>query len=295
MPADDFTQPSFGQRYFAVRRRLGPLVMGIDPSKESLAAWGLEDSPVGLKEFCAASLEVASSRVGLVKFQSAFFERQGWRGMRVLSEAMQEARSNGLLVILDVKRSDIGSTAFAYGEAFFNQKADFFADAVTLTPYLGVEELMPVFRLAAESGGYVFVVARSSNDGARSIQQVGSEGLSVEETVLKKIRSVNQNSFAGIAAGMDHRPGVTGPVGAVFAPNCPDGIGVDLAELGCLFLAPGIGAQGATMKMTAEVFSSCKTAVLPSVSRAVLSCGPDRKAMFEAVEALAKAAEDSLG
>ncbi|MCL5047357.1 MAG: orotidine-5'-phosphate decarboxylase [Firmicutes bacterium] len=295
----DATPLPFTQRYFDLRSRRSPLVMGIDPAKETMISWGLDDSPSGLKEFCDRSLEVAAEGVGLVKFQSAFFERLGWRGMQVLSDSLRLAKEAGLLVILDVKRGDIGSTASAYGEAFFSDGADFFADAVTLSPYLGVEELTPIFQLANEKGGYVFVVARSSNEDARSIQQLRQGDLSVEEIVLEKILAANRHFFVEPGGGKEKvfvdGLRTTGPVGAVFAPNHGREIKVDLADFNCLFLAPGIGAQGATISMTADVFSSCREYVLPSVSRAILRHGPGRKAMSEAIRILLKETEDFLG
>jgi len=287
---------SFAQRYFKERSLLGPLVMGIDPSRDILLQWGLEDSPGGLADFCKICLESAAGNVALVKFQSAFFERQGYRGLQVLSDSLKLARENGLLVILDGKRGDIGNTSLAYAETYFSQTSDFFSDATTVSPYLGLADLGPVFEMAHNAGGYVFVVARSSNPGARSIQaKMLDKNLSVEASVLAEIRRINESYLSDKTDNLflqDHPGGtvhtadpvaVVGPVGAVVAPNCQEEISVQLASLRCLFLAPGIGAQGATMAQTADLFSGCIDNVLPSMSRSILASGPDIRAMVQKI------------
>src|SRR5580658_3468119 len=101
---------SFAQRFAATRSGPGPLVLGLDPSGRLLGEWGLGDTPDGLDRFADIALAAAAGTVGLVKPQSAFYERHGWRGVRTLSRLAEEARSAGLLVILDAKRGDVGST-----------------------------------------------------------------------------------------------------------------------------------------------------------------------------------------
>jgi hypothetical protein len=100
---------AFASRFAKVRSGPGPLVWGLDPSKALLEAWGLGDDPDGLDRFADIVLGAAVGTVGLVKPQSAFFERHGWRGFRTLSRLIADARSAGLLVVLDAKRGDVGS------------------------------------------------------------------------------------------------------------------------------------------------------------------------------------------
>ncbi len=289
------TPVPFIDRYFSARLKYGPLVMGIDPSADLLAKWGLPDSPTGLSDFCRICLEAAVGNVGLVKFQSAFFERQGCGGLEVLRDSLKFARLNNLLVILDAKRGDIGNTAFSYGETYFRPNSDFFTDAVTVSPYLGVRELMPIFEKADAVGGYVFVVARSSNFDARTIQGAKVAGnLSVEESVMTDIVKVNKDLFfshntqflsASDGESKSDMAGeyeiylttkdAVGAVGAVLAPNCQEPLSILLQSLKCLFLVPGIGAQGATLAQTADLFRGCINNALPSLSRGILFNGPD--------------------
>jgi orotidine-5'-phosphate decarboxylase len=108
---------TFAARFAAVLAARGPLVFGLDPSADLLEAWGLGDSPDGLDRFADIVLEAAAGSVGLVKPQSAFYERHGWRGVRTLQRLIASAREAGLLVILDIKRGDVGSTNDAYAGA----------------------------------------------------------------------------------------------------------------------------------------------------------------------------------
>ncbi|MCW2930810.1 MAG: orotidine 5-phosphate decarboxylase, partial [Actinomycetia bacterium] len=125
---------TFASRFAKVRSDHGPLVWGLDPSKALLETWGLGDDPAGLDRFADIVLDAAAGTVGLVKPQSAFFERHGWRGFRTLSRLIADARSAGLLVVLDVKRGDVGSTNDAYAQAFLGAGAPLAADAVTVHP-----------------------------------------------------------------------------------------------------------------------------------------------------------------
>lgn len=109
---------TFATRFAVVRSRFGPLVWGLDPSGSVLEDWGVGDTPEGLDRFADIVLEAAPGTVGLVKCQAAFYERHGWRGFRTLQRLIAEAQSAGLLVIVDAKRGDVGSTNDAYAEAY---------------------------------------------------------------------------------------------------------------------------------------------------------------------------------
>ena len=143
---------AFAVRFAAVRSEVGPLVWGLDPSGFLLEAWGLTDSPDGLDRFADIVLEAAVGTVGLVKPQSAFFERHGWRGFRTLGRLIADARSAGLLVVLDVKRGDVGGTNDAYAEAFLGPGAPLEADAVTVHPYLGLAAMGTSCRVLTRQG-----------------------------------------------------------------------------------------------------------------------------------------------
>ena len=104
----------FGQRLAsAVRRTRAPVCVGLDPHPGRLPAQ-LGEGADAAQAFCEGVIDAVADLVPVVKPQSAFFEAMGWRGVRALERVVKHARARGLIVILDAKRGDIGSTARAF-------------------------------------------------------------------------------------------------------------------------------------------------------------------------------------
>lgn len=265
------TLAPFGTRLRHALDTRGQLCVGIDPHASLLAAWGLSDDIAGLETFSRTVVEALADRVAVLKPQAAFFERFGSRGVAVLEQSVAEARAAGALVLMDAKRGDIGSTMAAYAEAFLSPTSPLFSDAVTVSPYLGFGSLRPALDLARENGAGVFALALTSNpEGAEVQRAVGADGELVAASVLRQLAAEN--------AGAEP----LGSFGAVVGATLADA-GVDLAINGPL-LAPGIGAQGATMADLPRVFGEAVRNVVPSVSRDVLKHGPSVPALREAAE-----------
>ena len=117
----------------------------------------------------------------LVKPQSAFFERHGSRGIAVLERLLAAFAGTSTLVLLDVKRGDIGSTMQGYADAYLAPGAPLAADAVTLSPFLGFGSLAPALDTAAAAGRGVFVLARTSNAEGAAVQAAVADGRSVAQ------------------------------------------------------------------------------------------------------------------
>ena len=130
------------------------------------------------KKFCFGVLDVVGSMVPAVKPQAAFFEQLGPCGMTVLGEVIAYARQKGLLVILDGKRNDIGSTASAYAEGILGEpeESGWGADAITVSPYLGEDSLDPFFDVAQKRSAGAFVLVKTSNPGGGMLQDLAVEG-----------------------------------------------------------------------------------------------------------------------
>lgn len=270
----------FGDRLAAAIKERSALCVGIDPSASLLAGWGLPDDAAGLASFGRSVLDAVQDVVAIVKPQSAFFERHGSAGVAVLEDLCRDARSRGLIVILDVKRGDVGSTTDAYAQAYLSPGAPFDVDAITAAPYLGVGALEPMFEAARASGRGVFVLARTSNPEGAVIQdaRVGDSGSDVVGQVLAEVGARNAAT-----------PGAAfGSIGVVFGATC-DTDGYDLLALAGPILAPGLGAQGATPDDIARRFAGLHERVLPSASRSILRAGPDIAAMRAASSDLASA------
>jgi orotidine-5'-phosphate decarboxylase len=269
----------FPQRFLALAAERSPLCVGIDPSSESLADWGLADDVAGLRAFCERITDVCAPLVAAVKPQAAFFERHGPAGMQALRDTVARAQHHGALVIIDAKRGDIASTAVAYGEAFLGSRSPFGGDAVTVNPYLGFVSLVPIYDIARREGAGVFVVVRSSNPEGKTLQQATmTGGRSVAEHLAEDIAAHNA------AAG----DGEIGPLGAVLGATL-GGEAAGLAALlpNGLLLVPGVGAQGATIADVRRDFAAHYGRVLPSISRALSRAGPNSQALQARVEEFA--------
>ena len=288
----------------------GPLCVGVDPHASLLAAWGLPDTPEGLRRFGAATLAAVAPHAAAIKPQSAFYERHGSRGIAALEELLGAARDAGVLTILDVKRGDIGSTMGGYAEAYLADGAPLAADAVTLSPYLGPGSLRPAVDLALETGRGLFVLALTSNPEGAHLQHAATAGAhdggdegSVAGTVLDAVRAWNREE--GAAGGPTGATGTTGfsgsgelgSFGLVVGATVGDAVarlGLDLATLGGPLLAPGVGAQGAGPAELAAVFGDARGNVLASTSRGVLRAGPDEDALAAAARRAGEEARRSL-
>lgn len=266
----------FGERLTASVGAQGPLCVGIDPHPGLLHRWGLTDDPDGLARFTAACVEALAGHVAAVKPQSAFFERHGSRGIAVLEAALAALRGTGTLAVLDVKRGDIGSTMDAYADAYLAPGAPLGADAVTLSPYLGVGSLTGAIRTATANGRGVFVLARTSNTDGADVQLARRPGgaRSVAQDVVDACAA--RNRAESDRRGPD-RAGPVGPVGVVVGATADHGL--DLSALHGAVLVPGLGAQGASPADVAARFAGVRGVVLPAASRSVLAAGPDPAAL----------------
>jgi len=281
----------FATRVAAAVATTGPLCAGIDPNRQLLADWGLDDTPAGLRTFGLRCVEAFASVVPVVKPQVAFFERMGAAGLAVLEEVLGACRDAGLLVIADAKRGDIGSTMDAYAEAWLDPTSPLAADAVTCVAYLGLGALQPALDLAAAGGKGVIVVVRSSNPEGRPLQEARTlatagdgPGAAVEDMLLGEIADLNHGGLP-----------VAGTVGAVIGATLEPS-SFDLSGLGGVILAPGIGAQGGTAAGAGALFAGCPAGtVLPSASRSLLAHGPDAGALRAAAAAECEAMAQALG
>ena len=259
---------TFGARFAAALEARGPLCAGIDPHAGLLTEWGLPDDVSGLERFALTAVEGLAPHVSVVKPQSAFYERFGSRGVAVLEKVVAGSRAAGALVLLDVKRGDIGSTTQAYADAYLDPSSPLAADAITASPYLGFGSLDPMLEACRRHGGGLFVLALTSNKEGPEVQHARTGDGTVAGTVLAHLRAAN--------AGAEP----VGSFGAVVGATIGD-TEEDLDVNGPL-LVPGFGAQGGTVDDMARIFGRASRWALPSSSRDVLRAGPDVGALRDA-------------
>ncbi|MEM1086414.1 MAG: orotidine-5'-phosphate decarboxylase [Pseudomonadota bacterium] len=227
----------FADRLIAATRQYGPLCVGIDPHAGRIPALFGGDTPEGLENWGMALAEAATGHAGIIKPQAGLFERHGWQGMRALSKVCATAKEAGLIVLMDAKRGDIGSTAEGYASAYLKATSPFACDALTVNPYMGLDTLEPHVRAAEDSGKGVIVLARTSNPGSADYQARDLDGAPLYARVVESLapmveRLKGQNGWSSLMLVT----GATGPDEAKhlrsLSPNA-------------LFLVPGYGAQGA--------------------------------------------------
>ena len=272
----------------AVRKARNAVCVGIDPRPEDLPPGfldGYAEDRAGvakaLETFGRAVVEVVAPMVPVVKFQAAFYEAYGPEGVAALHATAADARAHGLLVIMDGKRNDIGSTAEAYARAYLGKvpvggrfEPSWDVDALTINPYLGSDGVNPFIKVAAREGKGLFALARTSNASAREFQDLDVGGRPLYRAVADKLKEWG-DGYRG--------EGGYSLVGAVVGATYP----AELAELreampGVPFLVPGYGTQGATAADVAPAFDADGLGAIVNSSRGIIFAyqKPDAKAKF---------------
>jgi orotidine-5'-phosphate decarboxylase len=246
----------------AIRQKKTPVLVGLDPRAESLPAGliageGLEATARGYADFCRGVIDV-------VKPQAAFFEQLGPAGCTALAEVIRYAAAKGLVVILDGKRNDIGSTAEGYAQAYLGpgDSSPWGSDALTVSPYLGDDSLTPFMDVAQARGAGIFVLVKTSNPGGKRFQDIVVDGRPLYRHVGDYVEQL-----AAQTAGS----GGYGLAGAVVGATWPQ----QLAELRqamphAFLLIPGFGAQGGTAKDCAAAFDSRGLGAIVNNSRGII-------------------------
>ena len=230
-----------------------------------------------IADFHELVLDAVADLVPAIKPQLAFFEQYGSAGIQAFEDTVRAAKERGLLVIADGKRNDIASTAEAYAASFLGeteilgeQQKVFDADAMTVTPYLGRDSLLPFVDVCAKEAKGLFVVLKTSNPGSRDYQdqRLEATGRPLYETIAETIHDlgkplIGESSYSSIGA----------VVGATF----PD----DARRLRALMpqafiLVTGYGVQGARGRNAAACFNADGLGAIVSSSRGITYADSDR-------------------
>ncbi len=243
----------------AVRAKKSAVLVGLDPRVESLPP----SCNGSFFDFCKGVIDVVAPLVPAVKPQVAFFEQYGPEGMAILQQVVRYARQKGLLVILDGKRNDIGSTAAAYADGMLGEKSAWGGDAITVSPYLGDDSLTPFFETAVQRDAGVFVLVKTSNPGGAMLQDlIAADGKTIYRHVAEYVQTASSKTKGSNRYGN---------IGAVVGATWPE----QLAELRELmpdvwFLVPGFGAQGGSAKDVAPAFDYDGLGAIVNNSRGII-------------------------
>ncbi len=245
-------------------------MVGLDPRWEQLPdlfrAGGDDSWEARARAYAAFSngvVDVVAPLVPAVKIQAAFFEELGPAGMTAMAAVIEHAHDRGLLVILDGKRNDVGSTAVAYARGYLGRGASAWqADALTVSPYLGDDSLAPFVETAAQRGAGLFVLVKTSNAGSGMLQDLVADGRSVYRRVAQLVERLAIETEGDCGYGS---------VGAVVGATYPE----QLAELRAAmphtwFLVPGFGSQGGTAADVAAAFDDRGRGAIVNNSRGII-------------------------
>jgi orotidine-5'-phosphate decarboxylase len=228
-----------------------------------------QETAIAYEKFCREVIDVVAPLVPAVKPQAAFFEQLGPAGMVAMERVVRYAQELGLLVIIDAKRNDIGSTAAAYAQGFLGRTSAWGGDALTVSPYLGNDSLSPFVDVARERGAGIFVLVKTSNPGGRMLQDLVADQLPIYRHVAGYIESLAVETV-GVCG--------YGAVGAVVGATYPH----QLAELRqamphTWFLVPGYGAQGGAAEDVAAAFDAVGQGAVVNNSRGIIFAYASKK------------------
>lgn len=246
-----------------------PLVVGLDPRQSSLPQGIRPEGDASLAEvaaaydtFCRGVIDAIAGIVPAVKPQMAFFEELGPDGMTVLGRLVKYAQSKDLLVMLDGKRNDIGSTATAYARGLLGRDSPWGGDALTVSPYLGDDSLEPFVEVARERSAGIYVLVKTSNPGGKQWQDQTIGDMPLYRHVGAYVESLAQDTEGKQGYGL---------VGAVAGATYPEQL-TELREAmpHTWFLVPGFGAQGGAAADVAGAFDAKGLGAIVNSSRGVI-------------------------
>lgn len=277
-----------------VRSKNTPLCVGLDPFPDKIPALfgdAREDTAAVLK-FGTAIIDIAREHACVLKPQLGLFEQYGEMGYAVARMLTNYARQEGMLVILDAKRGDIGTTAEGYARATIGPAPGFDADAVTVNPYMGKDTLEPFIARAQANGRGVVVLVRTSNPGAGDVQDLQVGGAPAWRRVAEML--------APECARLRGASGWSGLMAVAGATYPGEARALREAMPDALFLVPGYGAQGASAAdavsgfvrsargLEGGVVSSSRAVLYPQGSEAATSIGEWRRVVGDAMAAAAR-------
>lgn len=265
-----------------IQEKNNPTVVGLDPKIEYIPAFikekAFKEFGVNLKgaseaiiQFNKMIIDSIYDQIPAVKPQLAYYEMYGVDGIYAFDETCKYAKSKGLIVIADGKRNDIGSTAEAYSKAFLGstvidreikQKA-FDVDALTVSPYLGVDGIKPFVEDCINNEKGIFVLVKTSNKSSGQLQDLVTQyGKSIYEVVAEYV-----NEWGRPVTGKYGYSSVGAVVGATY-PNQAKLLRSIMKN--AYILVPGYGAQGGTARDCANSFKKDKMGAIVNASRSVM-------------------------
>lgn len=172
-----------------IKEMNNPTVIGLDPRYDiipecikSKYSQDLEGVAKAIIEFNKELIDSVCDIIPAVKPQIAFYEMFGIPGMKAFEETCKYAKEKGMIVVADMKRGDIGTTAKAYSNAAIGKtsigainQSIFDVEFVTVNPYLGTDGVLPFVEDCKAYGKGIFVLVKTSNKSSGELQDLMTE------------------------------------------------------------------------------------------------------------------------
>lgn len=264
-----------------IKKLDNPTVAGLDPKLDYIPSFILNkafkeygENETGaakaILEFNKGLIDSLYDIVPAVKPQLAYYEMYGIEGLKTMQETVAYAKAKGMEVILDGKRNDIGSTAEAYSTAFLGKtkigtfdKAMFDADALTVSPYLGVDGVEPFIKDCEKYGKGIFVLVKTSNKSSGQLQDLKTEA----GTPIYEVMADYVNEWGKTTVGKYGYSSIGAVVGATYPEQCA---ALRKIMKNSYFLVPGYGAQGGGAKDVAPAFNQDGLGAIVNSSRGIM-------------------------
>lgn len=254
-----------------------PTVMGLDPRYEMLPNCVREKYPQTLEGVADAIIEYNKSLIDMtydiipaIKPQIAFYEMFGIPGMKAFKETCEYAKKKGMIVIADIKRGDIGSTAQGYSNAYLGktkigeiEESIYDIDFITVNPYIGTDCVKPFVEDCKKYNKGLFILVKTSNPSSGELQDEKLEnGEEVYTRVAKLVEKwgeelIGEYNYSSIAA----------VVGATYPEQLKK---IRKIAPHTYFLIPGYGAQGGKAEDIALGFDENKLGGIVNASRSLM-------------------------
>jgi orotidine-5'-phosphate decarboxylase len=272
----------FADALTTVTKATSPVCVGLDPRLNKLPE-GISKDATGVLEFNKGIIDAIKGVAAVVKPQMAFYELLGVEGMKTFWETCTYAKEQGMIVIADGKRNDIGSTCEAYADAYLGPDSPI--DALTVTPYLGSDGIKPFIERCQKNDKGIFVLVKTSNPSSGELQDLPTGDEAVHEHLAQLVESWATECL-GKESGLSC-------VGAVVGATYPEELKYLRTLMPhCPFLIPGFGAQGGTADDVKHGFLANGSGAIVNSSRGIIfaSSGADwQEAAKKATEEMAKA------
>ncbi len=216
-------------------------------------------------EFNKGIIDAVKDHTAIVKPQIAFYEEYGYLGVKAFEETVAYAKEQGLLVLVDAKRNDIGSTAKAYANAYLNdgEERRVKADSLTVTPYLGWDGVKPFVNNCKENDKGIFILVKTSNPSSGELQDLRIED---GERVYEKMAGLVRDRGAELVGSRGYSS-----VGVVVGATYPQEA-ESLREImnNNYFLVPGYGVQGGGAEDVVPSFNDDGYGAIVNSSRGII-------------------------